>query len=317
MIGMKYAGIAILAVGVAIAALYGSRLTPSVEEKLELEGAAKFLGASEQQAFEAYCAARAEADLEPADGCPDPDGEEQEPEPAAEEDEDAPTPSYEEMVESARAQLESMRNTEEVLTGEVLDLREAWIAAREANIEPAAAVATAETPGPGMRLSTWAAQSGPMFGLGLLLIVVGAVMGRVAVRREASEDPTAAPRAQPAKDFGETLDGLTRTIRALADEVSAIDAPEPADYLRVKSEIHDAQLEAFEPLVDARARVQFKYGMAGFADIFGPLSSAERKVNRAWSAVVDGHWPETQDSLKAAATDLEETHQVLTRLTPK
>jgi len=51
--------------------------------------------------------------------------------------------------------------------------------------------------------------------------------------------------------------------------------------------------------------------MAGFAEIFGPLSSAERKVNRAWSALVDRHWPETQDSLDGAASDLTEAHRVL------
>lgn len=312
---MKWIGLLILAVGIGLAASYGARVTPKVEEQLTLAGATQFRGAEIEKAFAEYCAAREEAGLPAADACPV-EGE-QPPPPAEEEEEeeDRAPPTYEELVASGRAQLEAKRTTQEVLTGDVLTKREAWLSAMQANIEPSAAAATAETPGPEERLSAWGSQSGAMFGLGLALIVIGAFIGRVAVKREAMAEPAAGTKDAPAKDFGKVLDELQATVRKLADEANGIAEPKREDFDRIKGEIEQVQLEAFEPLIAARTRVQVKHGMAGFAEIFGPLSSAERKVNRAWSAVVDKHWPEAQASLQNAAVDLEESHRILDGLT--
>jgi hypothetical protein len=149
-----------------------------------------------------------------------------------------------------------------------------------------------------------------MFLLGLALIVVGALIGRAAVKREATAEPAAGKDA-PAKDFGAVLGELSETLRRLADDAKAVGEPKREDLERIKGEIEKVQLDGFEPLVAARQRVQVKYGMAGFAEIFGPLSASERRVNRSWSAVVDQHWPETLSSLEIAATELEEAKRVL------
>ncbi len=315
---MKILGIIVLSVGVAIAASAGARLTPKLEEQVTLGGAAQFRSADTQKAFEAYCEARKEAGLDPADGCPDEAAQE----PAAAPDpddgeggEEPAPPTFEDLVAAERAKLEALRASEEDLTGDVLAKREAWLGAFETGIEPSAAAAVAETPGPGARLGAWASESGPLFGVGLVLIVAGAFVGRVAVKREATrEQPESGGKDAGPKDFGAVLDELEAGVRRIAEEARALESPKREDYERVKAEIEAVQLDGFEPLVAARQRVQVKYGMAGFAEIFGPLSSAERKVNRAWSALVDQHWPETQDSLEAAAGELAETHRVLQSL---
>lgn len=312
---MKLGGIAILIAGVALAASYGARLTPALEQQSILEGAAKFRGAELEAAFEAYCDARAEAELEPVDGCPGAVGAEV---PAASDpaEEQAP-PTYEQLVASQRARLEALRTSDEVLTGDVLDAREAWLAAFATHIEPSAALAVAETTGPGARLEAWVEQSGAMFGLGLVLIVIGAFVGRRAVKLEATaEEPTSATGTAP-KDFGHVLTELEGKLRTLADEARSNEAPPTVEVQRIKNEIEALQIEGFELLVAARQRVQVKYGMAAFAEIFSPLSSAERKLNRAWSALVDHHWPETQESLAGSATDLTEAHRVLEGLKAK
>lgn len=313
---MKLGGIAILIAGVALAASYGARLTPALEQQSIVEGAAKFRGAELEAAFQAYCEARAEAGLDPADGCPGAVGADADAPPPDPAEGQAP-PTYEQLVASQRARLEALRTTDEVLTGDLLDKREAWLAAMAANIEPSATLAVAETTGPGARLEAWASQSGPMFGLGLALIVIGALVGRRAVKLEATaEQPATATGAAP-KDFGHVLTELEGKLRALAAEAQSTEAPPKVEVQRIKNEIEALQLEGFEPLVAARQRVQVKYGMAGFAEVFGPLSSAERKLNRAWSALVDHHWPETQDSLSGSATDLTEAHRVLEGLKGK
>ena len=283
---MKYVGLLILAVGIGLAASYGARVTPAVQEQLTLEGAAQFRSAEADAAFAAYCEARAEAGLETADGCPD---------------EASPGP------------------TTETLPPAVLDARDAWIAAADVAAGAAAAASEARTPGPEERLEAWANESGAFFALGLVLIVAGALIGRAAVKREAAREPGPAEggkgEAKEARDFGKVLDRLRDEVRALADEAKGITAPQRADYDRVKTEVDRLEAEHIEPLVASRARVQLKHGMAGFAEIFGPLSSAERKLHRAWSASVDHHWPETLASLEAAATDLVEAHDVLSRIT--
>ena len=58
-------------------------------------------------------------------------------------------------------------------------------------------------------------------------------------------------------------------------------------------------------------RVQALHGIEGMAALFSPLSAGERKMNRAWAALVDRHWPEALSSVGGAVVDLEETQAAL------
>ncbi len=103
-------------------------------------------------------------------------------------------------------------------------------------------------------------------------------------------------------------------MAALADEMEATAEPSRADMERTKDAVHELAVARFEAIVAARTRVQARYGMAGFAELYGPFSSAERYVNRAWSALVDQHWPEAKASVARAAEDLARTKSVLDTL---
>jgi hypothetical protein len=50
------------------------------------------------------------------------------------------------------------------------------------------------------------------------------------------------------------------------------------------------------------------------AALFSPLSAAERKLNRAWAALVDRHWVEALASIAAAGADLRTTRDALMAL---
>lgn len=308
---MKIVGIIVLAVGVGIAASAGARLSPGLEEQVTLKGAAGFREAETQAALEAYCAALSEAGFPAVGEC---DGEEP---PAGAEEETAQDPG-----KAVRGVLTDERVLELLRSGElppeVGSKRAAWLAAKARSDEAAAAAAEVRAPGPGARVEQWASRSGGLFAIGLLLIVGGAVLARIAIKREAThETPEKVGRAAgvSAQDFGKVLDGIEEKVRALADEAKSVEAPQREDFDRIKAEIETLQLEGFGRLVGAAGRIQNKYGMAGFAAIFSPLSAAERKVNRAWSTLVDRHWPEMTDSLSGAATDLAEARQVLASLT--
>lgn len=320
---MKQLGIVLLAIGVAISAAYGARLSPAMHAQLTAKGRAQFLQQEEQQAFGAYCEAREAAGLPVSDGCVYREESGADPGEATVEERIAQacagrqqeTRGEGEIVGSERERLAGLREAEPGLDGELAASRGAWLDALEARIAPAASAAVQRPIPPEARVSDWFGESGLFFLLGLALVVIGAVLGRVAMKREASEEEPAESQGG-AKDLGHLLDGLRAEIGQLAAEMEASESERPPakELTRIKEAIQELQLTKFEPIVDSAPKVQAKYGMGAFAEIFGPFSSAERNVNRAWSALVDEHFPEARDSMKSAADSLTEAHEVLSRV---
>jgi hypothetical protein len=299
---MKTIALLILSVGVAVCASYGARLSPNMRDELAVKGKGSLTAGAEATAKAAYCAARAEAKLAFDADCPDPAAKAEEAKPEAEKTAEAAAPTREALVAKGRARVDALKTTAEPLAGKVLEARRAWIAAAEAAIEPGVdAQLRAPTP-PGERVEAWATESGAPFFVGLFLVLVGAVLGRKAVKKEALGDSKKG--GAPAVDFGALLAELLADVQALAAGMDATAAPQPADLDRVKVAIEALQLEKFAPLVEARTKLQARYGLAGYAEVFGPFSGGERRVNRAWSALVDLHWPEAHDSLHIAAEQL-------------
>lgn len=321
---MKNVGILILAIGVALSAAYGARLSPAMRAQMVLRGEAQLRGQAEEAAKGTYCealiglldgadGARARA-LAEADGCALPDA-------TAEEETSgrvdvaaicaargADGGTEEDVVRAGREALEARRA--EDAPSAVTSARAAWLSAMEASIVPAARAAILQPITPERRLEEWFSESGPLFLLGILLVVVGAVLGRVAVKREASAADSEKSETD-ARDLAELLEELRGAVAGLAEEAAGIEEPKAADFTRLKDEIHEIQLEKFEPIVGSAPRVQARYGMGAFAEVFGPLSSAERYLNRSWAALVDEHWPEAEHSLSRSAKDLQESLTIL------
>jgi hypothetical protein len=292
---MKNLALLILAAGIGISASYGARLAPELHDQMVIEGRAKFLQEATDALHTAYCDARGEADLSAADGC----GEHELTPPAV--DEDATAAEYRAAWEAHIAQL---RGAEAELVGEVATLRTAWLDALSAQVGPSAEASVLVPPPPGSRVGSWFDIAGLMFLFGLVLIVVGAILGRRAVKAEALAAAPEGAEGEPPKDFGELLDALATEIGGIADRIKGIDAPEVTQFEEIKSQVEELQVGMFHPLIESRARVQARYGMAGFAEIFGPLSAAERKMNRSWAALVDRHWGESKASVLGAHTEI-------------
>ncbi|MCA9607532.1 MAG: hypothetical protein KC619_18120, partial [Myxococcales bacterium] len=107
------------------------------------------------------------------------------------------------------------------------------------------------------------------------------------------------------------LDALRDDVAALATEAGQTESPRSDDFEALKHRIHELVIEKVEPIADSAPRVSAKYGLTVFADVFGPFSSGERYLNRAWSALVDRHWEEAASSLERAASDLTEARRIL------
>ncbi len=140
--------------------------------------------------------------------------------------------------------------------------------------------------------------------IGLLLIVAGAVVTRKANRAEALADaPVQEGEAAP-RDFGESLRDFRDAVASMAESMNPEDSPKPSHLEETKQRIEALQFDKLEPLIDSGARVQARFGIAGFASIYGPLAGGERSLNRAWSALVDEHWPEACKSVNFASAQI-------------
>ncbi len=311
---MKTVGIVVSCIGVALAAAFGSQLAPPMREHVTAKARAQLLAAAEGEAHAAYCQARGEASLPPADGCTKGEGRLARLEGTGILVARGSGKSDAELTGSRRERLEGLRAAEVSALPEVVRTkREAWLDRITPMLEAAEAFAAMTPPDPGARASAWASSHGGLFGLGLVLVIGGALAFRVAARREALTEPTGADGAQ-AMDFGQLLAELHASVESLSTRMDGPDAPTRADQDRLKDDIQELQMGPFEQLVSARAKVQARYGMAGFAEIFGPVSSAERYLGRAWSALVDQHWEEARASVERAASDLDQARGVLAGL---
>jgi len=87
-------------------------------------------------------------------------------------------------------------------------------------------------------------------------------------------------------------------LAARADGLSAHD---------LHAELDPLLSEDVYRIVESRTAVANKFGAGGFVAVFGPFASAERFLNRAWSAAVDGNADEARESVRLGARGIAET----------
>jgi hypothetical protein len=160
--------------------------------------------------------------------------------------------------------------------------------------------AAAESTPAGARIRDWYAIAGGQFLLGMLVLVVGAVTARVGINRDRDGNGAAAEH-----DFEASLSSIGDAVAALSDRLDA----GPMD--EAKTEVERISNELVVPLIDARFALQRRFGLAGYAAVMGPLSGAERLLNRAWSTLVDGHLEEARASLAGATAELDSALETL------
>lgn len=303
---MKFIALILVILGTGLAAASGSRNIDALVDlqRLQVDGS----NAEDQveEARTAYCDARETAGLGPGDGCGGVELEVIQPDPRDAGEDEA---GLRAVGRDKARKLKAARP--DTLPLEVAAKRAAWTELYETSIGTRAkGKARVQLPGPGERLSTWAGMSGLWFVLGLILVISGAVMARLAIRKELTE-PTEAEGAEGTDGsaqagFDTILADLLEGARGVSSRLAGISQPAEEDFEEVQREVERLQLDCVEPLVAARVRIQTLHGMAAFAAIFGPLSAGERNLNRTWSALVDRHWPEATSSVEVACYGLEQ-----------
>jgi hypothetical protein len=97
------------------------------------------------------------------------------------------------------------------------------------------------------------------------------------------------------------LEAMTRAVEALAAQADSMECEQ------IHTQLDPLFVRYGQPFIDHREVLRSAFGGVGFAHIMGPFASAERRLNRAWSAAVDGYVDEAREQVAAAGPYLHET----------
>lgn len=128
----------------------------------------------------------------------------------------------------------------------------------------------------------------------------GIVLIKLALRRDHSDE--------------EKTDAEYSVVRSSLELVSAAvgrlceSEIQPAAILRG---IDDECAEPFSDFADSRQALVKRFGMKVYADVMTEFASAERYVNRSWSAAADGYVDEVLKSLQRADKHLKKAQSLL------
>ncbi len=110
----------------------------------------------------------------------------------------------------------------------------------------------------------------------------------------------------------ENLSVLDQALERLIGRVggfAAIDADR--ELLGLHRRIDDELMEDLGTFVDARESMIPRLGMQTYANVMSPFATAERLLNRAWSASADGYVDEVRTCVRDALAELEQSRAVL------
>jgi len=144
------------------------------------------------------------------------------------------------------------------------------------------------------------------FGLSMLGLIAGALLTRWGARPQ-----QAGPTAGDAPgDPQPVLHAIVREVQQLRSQLPSM--PHRDEQLdSIVQRVGQLQKAHLANLVDAREPLVARLGLAGYAVLMDHFAAAERQLNRAWSAAVDGALDEAVACLDEAAVQLEQTQESL------
>jgi hypothetical protein len=145
-----------------------------------------------------------------------------------------------------------------------------------------------------------------LFGLACLGLGGAAALLRLDARRRlAQTDARGAADGNARLTPDQALAETHRRLEALRTSIGA--RPDETGLKRLVETLNELQATHMTAFVDDRAKLLGSLGMARYARLMGSFATAERQLNRAWSAAADRVPEEAIDSLNAGIRSLDET----------
>lgn len=140
-----------------------------------------------------------------------------------------------------------------------------------------------------------------IFGAGVVVIIIGAIVRYFARKEETRKLISAAEGKFGKEEISQTLNGLPEKLRAILAKFD--DSNETVDTLHKKVD-EFSKTDIFN-IVEYRLILERICGIKEYPFIFSMFSEGERLVNRAWSALCDKHKTEAKNSLQEAIASFE------------
>ncbi len=142
----------------------------------------------------------------------------------------------------------------------------------------------------------------------LAVAIAGVVMIRIYDHKHhTSEDKITGRLA----DLETSMSSIVKKISSLCDSIDSIDT------YHVRNKIDELFTEDIMTFVDAREAIAHVYGLQEYADAMSYFASAERAINRAWSASTDGYVNEVKSSLQKAKQNFSIVNEMINKLKQK
>lgn len=138
----------------------------------------------------------------------------------------------------------------------------------------------------------------------LIALTVG-LAGVVLVRRAKSH--AASDEAKTEAEYSLVQKSLD-TVAEVIDRLNAEEQRTPAQVLRC---IDDECVEPLSDFAESRQALVKRFGLNTYAEVMTEFASAERLINRSWSAAADGYVDEVATSLRRAKHHLGRAREIL------
>ena len=132
------------------------------------------------------------------------------------------------------------------------------------------------------------------------------VAGVIMLRMSASQFREDTDRTDA--DFSTISGSLTELLSRVSELNKRVESMRPVEIVNF---IDDKCSQPFADFADSRSALSNRYDLQFFADVMTQFASAERYINRAWSAGADGYIDEVISSVKIALAHLEKCQLLL------
>lgn len=149
----------------------------------------------------------------------------------------------------------------------------------------------------------WATVPWLWYAVAMAVGVVGVVLLRRAKREDHADD---AKTDAEYSVIGQSLAKLSAAVETLCQNAQG----PPADTLKF---IDDQCAEPLADFADSRQALVKRFGMTVYADVMTEFASAERYVNRTWSAAADGYVDEVDTSIRRAHQHLANARELISK----
>jgi Mg2+ and Co2+ transporter CorA len=147
----------------------------------------------------------------------------------------------------------------------------------------------------------WATIPWAWYTLSLCIGVVGVALLRHAKREDHADD---AKTDAEYSVIQRSLDRVSETVQRISSQSEHV----PAEVLRA---IDDECVEPLDDFAESRQALVKRFGLTVYADVMTEFASAERYINRSWSAAADGYVDEIAISLNRANQHLHKAKDLL------